>query len=136
MTADSIEQKSLHPTLTKITQDGETPTYTSIKELRDELIPNAVAVPSDLGDGLNGHLFLVVFENEYSTATAQFKSTAPTNPTELVPVSIRTSTRSAPIDYDNIKEEFCEYIAAKLKYFQYHNTSRCLVKQILGAVTQ
>ena len=59
---------------------------------------------------------------------------ARTNPTELVPVSARTSTRTTQINYDNFKEEFREYTAVKLKYFQYHNTSRFLVKQILGAV--
>ena len=134
MTADSIEKMFLHPVLTKIAQDGEKPNYTSIKQLKDELISNAVAVPSDLGDGLNGHLFLVISENEYSKATTQLKPSAPIKPTEPVPVSARTGTRSTPINYDNIKEEFREYTAANLKYFQYHNTSRCLVKQILGAV--
>ena len=92
MTADSIEKMFLHSTLTKIAQDGDTPTYTSIKQLKDELISNAVAILSDLGDGLNGDLFLIISKNEYSKATKQLKSSAPTNPTEPVPVSGRTGT--------------------------------------------
>ena len=71
MTAYTIGKMFLHPTLTKIAQDGENPNYTSIKQLKDELISNAVDVPSDLGDGLNGHLFLVISENGYSKATIQ-----------------------------------------------------------------
>ena len=118
----------IHPTLTKIAQDGEKATYTSIKLLRDELVSNAVSVPSDLGDRLNGHLFLVVSEDEYSKATTELKPSAPTNPTEPVPVSARTSTRTNPVNYDDVKEEFCEFAAAKLKYSQHHNKSRCLVK--------
>ena len=43
----------LHSCLTQICDDGENPTYTTIKKLRDELISNAVAVPPDLGDGVN-----------------------------------------------------------------------------------
>ena len=105
-----------------------------IKQIRNEQKSNAVAVSSDFGDGINGHLFLVISKNEYNTATIQLKPMARTNPTELVPVSARTSTRTTQINYDNFKEEFREYTAVKLKYFQYHNTSRCLVKQILGAV--
>lgn len=60
MTVDSIEKIFLHPTLTKIAQDSEKPHYTSIKQLKDEIISNKVAVLSDLGDELNGHLFLVI----------------------------------------------------------------------------
>ena len=44
MTVDSIERIFLHPTLTKIAQDGEHPNYTSIKQLRGELISNIIAV--------------------------------------------------------------------------------------------
>ena len=121
ITSDSVEKMFFHPTLTKVAHDSENPTCVSIKQLKDKLISNAVTVPSDLGDGLNGHLFLLIFENEYSTAIAQLKLMAPTNPTEPVPISTRTSTRNTPIDSDNIKKEFREYTATKLKYFQYHN---------------
>ena len=35
---------------------------------------------------------------------------------------------------EGMKEEFSEYTASKSKYSQYHNTSRCLVKQIIVVV--
>ena len=72
MTTYSIEKMFVHPTLTKIAKDGENQTYTSIKQLKDELISNVVAVPSYLGDGSDVHLFLVISKNEYSTTSAQF----------------------------------------------------------------
>ena len=53
MNTEGIEKLLLHPCLTKIGDDGEYPTYSTIKNLRDELISNAVAIPSDLGDGFN-----------------------------------------------------------------------------------
>ena len=124
----------IYPTLTKIAQDGGNPAYTSINLLRDELVSNAASVPSDLGDRLNEHLFLVVSEDEYSKATTELKPSAPANPTEPVPVSVRTSARTNPVNYDDVKEEFREFAAAKGKYSQYHNTSRCLVKNIITAV--
>ena len=106
MTADTIEKMFIHPTLTKIAQDGEKPTYTSIKLLRDELVSNAGFVPSDLGDRLNEHLFLVVSEVKYSKATSELKPSAPVNPTEPVPVSARTSTRTNPVNYNDVKKKF------------------------------
>ena len=44
MTVYSIERIFLHPTLTKIDQDGDQPNYTSIKQLRGEITSNIVAV--------------------------------------------------------------------------------------------
>ena len=116
MTADTIEKMFIRPTLTKIAQDGENPMYTSIKLLRDKLVSNVVYIPLDLGDRLNGHLFLVVSEDEYSKATTELKPSAPANPTEPVPVSARISTRNNPVNYDDVKEEFREFAAAKTKY--------------------
>ena len=99
----------LHPCLTKIGDDGEYPTYTTIKNLRDELISNAVDIPSDLGDGFNAHLFLVVSDTEYLKATTEAKPTVPSEPTEPQLASVRTNTREKSVDYNIFKEEFCEY---------------------------
>ena len=134
MTVYFTEGRFLYPILTKITQGGKNPTYTSIKQLRDELIPNIVAVYSDLGDGKNIQLFIVVSENEYNIVILLLKPTVPTNPIEKISVSTRTGARTTPIICKNIKENFREYTIAKLKYSQYHNTSRCLIKQIIGAL--
>ena len=56
MNTEGIEKLLLHPGHTKIGDDEENPTYTTIKKLRGELISNAVAIPSDLGDGFDVHL--------------------------------------------------------------------------------
>ena len=57
MNTEGIEKLLLHHCLTKIGDDGENPIYTNIKKVRDELISNAVDIPSDLGDSFNLHLF-------------------------------------------------------------------------------
>ena len=64
MNIEGLEKLLLHPCLTKIGDDGEKPPYTTIKKLRDELISNTVAIPSDFGDGFNGHPFLVVYYSD------------------------------------------------------------------------
>ena len=73
-------------------------------------------------------------KEKYTNDITELKPTPPTNPTEPVPVSARTVTRSTPINYNDVKEEFREYTASKTKHYKYHNTSRFLVKQILVAL--
>ena len=104
MNTEGIEKLLLHPCLTKIGDDGEKPTYTTIKKLRDELISNAVAIPSDLGDGFNGHLFLVVSDADYLKANKETKPIVPSKPTEPKAASVRTNTRENPVDYNIVKE--------------------------------
>ena len=134
MNTEGIENYLQHPCLTKIGDDGEKPTYTTIKKLRDELISNAVAIPSDLGDGFNGHLFLVVSDAECLKATKETKPTVPSKPTEPKSASVRTNTRENHVDYNLVKEEFRQYNIGKAKYLQYNNVSRCLVKLLLAVV--
>ena len=123
MNTEGIEKLLLHPCLTKIGDDGEKPTYTTIKNLRDELISNAVAIPSDLGDDFNVHLFLAVSDVEYLKATTETKPIVRSKPTEPKPASVRTNTRENPVDCNLVKEEFREYNISKAKYLQYNNVS-------------
>jgi len=104
MNTEGIEKLLLYPCLTKIGDDGENPIYTTIKKVRDELISNAVDIPSDLGDGFNGQLFLVVSDAEYLKATKETKPTVTSKPTEPKPASVRTNTRKNPVDYNLVKE--------------------------------
>ena len=134
MTTNTIEKMFIHLTLTKIAQDCKKVSYTIIKLPRDKLSSNAVVVPSDLGDRINGHFFLVVLEDEYTDTAKELKLTSATNPPELVSISARTPTRIKPINYNDIKEKIREYMASISKYYQCHNMSRCLVKQIITAV--
>ena len=134
MNTEGIEKLLLHPCLTKIGDDGEYPTYTTIKNLRDELISNAVTIHSDLGDGFSRHIFLVVPDAEYTKATTETKPTVPSNPIEPKLASVRTNTRENHVDYNIVKEEFREYNIGKAKYLQYNNVSRFLVKLFQAAV--
>ena len=65
---DTIEKLFVKPTLTPLVE-SETPIYTSITLLQDELISHTVSIYSALGDGKTGHLFLVVSDEQYATAT-------------------------------------------------------------------
>ena len=82
----------------------KTPTYTSVKQLRDKLIINAVDIPSDLGNSSNGYLFLVVPVKEYTKSTTETKPTVSTKPTEPTPASARNNTRENTVDYNVVKE--------------------------------
>ena len=134
MNTEGIEQLLLHPCLTKMGDDGKKPIYTTIKNLQDEFISNDVATPSDLGDGFNGHIFLVVFDTVYLKATKETKPTASIKSNEPRLASVRTNTKNNPADYNIVKEEFREYNIGKVKYLKYNNDPRCLVKLFLAAV--
>jgi hypothetical protein len=56
-----------HPDLTIIV--GK-PTYATIRKLQKELYANARTIPSTLGGGHNGHLALVMMDEEYLVISA------------------------------------------------------------------
>ena len=67
MTSTNIDYVDTYfefPTLTNI--HGE-PTYFQLKELKNELKSNATSVTSDLGGGGNGHLGLVLSQQNIPT---------------------------------------------------------------------
>ena len=170
-TPDAIEKLFLKSTLTPLVE-SEAPTYTSLTLLQDELISNAVSVYSALGDGETGHLFLVVSDEQYATATKDAitgiglpKPTPPTPPTAPpVPVlatrtiGTGTSTRStttagipstdptaalaeattaaavSAAATESSKIAYKLFLDSKHDFLLYHNTSKCLVKQIVRAV--
>ena len=76
-----------HDPLTKI--HGE-PTFTTLKNLKDELRANASSVPSNLGGGLHGHLGLILTPAEYANVTP----TAYLRPNPPPPLTIAIKTMS------------------------------------------
>ena len=98
LTPDAIEKLFLKSTLTPLVE-SEAPTYTSITLLQDELISIAVSIYSTLEDGETGHLFLVVSDEQYATATKDAtmgigfpKPTPPIPPTATPVIVLATST--------------------------------------------
>ena len=55
--------------MTKIGENGKKSYYSSIKKTQEELVSNVASIQSKLGDGINGHLFLVLSATEYTVAT-------------------------------------------------------------------
>ena len=170
-TPDAIEKLFLKSTLTPFVE-SKAPTYTSITLLQDKLISNAVSIYSTLEDGETGHLFLVVSDEQYATATNDAtmgiglpKSAPPIPPTATPVIVLATSdigtgtiTRSIttavnpPTDptaalaeattaadvsaaaTEASKIAYKLFLDSKNDFLLYHNTSKCLVKQIIRAV--
>ena len=94
-----------------------------------------------MGDGLTGHLFLVINDDEYTKVTpGTVKPTPPLNPTLPAKPTISTMiTRSTSdldslITYDFYWMEYQAYQQELDTYLLYHNTSKCLGKQIVATV--
>ena len=137
---DAIEKLFLKGTLAKLCSEGQDPTYSSIDLLQNELISNAVSVRSNLGDGVTGHLFLVVSDTDYQKATignlskpnAPNKPNAPTLPTTNSVASTRSGTTSTTAnistEHELYKVQYRTYQEDLDNYLLYFNTSKCLVK--------
>ena len=135
---DAIERLFIKSVLTKVCSDNGKPTYSRIEILQNELISNAVSVRSSLGDGLAGHLFLVVSDDDYSKATVGnlAKPVVPvklTPPTLVIPVGTR-STEATSAAHNIYRQEHSIYREDLDDYIFYHNTSKYLVKQMVSAV--
>ena len=135
---DAIERLFIKSVLTKVCSDNDKPTYSSIEILQNELISNTLSVRSPLGNGLVGHIFLVVSDDDYRKATVgnlakPVVPVKPTPPTPVIAVGTR-STVATSAAHNIYRQEFSIYREDLDDYLLYHNTSKCLVKQIVSAV--
>ena len=64
---DYIKTHFEYPELTKV---HKSPTYDTLKKIKDELKTNASRVTSDLGGGGHGHLGLLLTPAEYALVSA------------------------------------------------------------------
>ena len=137
----NIEKSFIYQTLTKIGENDENPNYSSIKKLQKKLVSNAVSIQSTLGDGINGPLFLVLSDTEYTVATISTTHpvgvTTPIAPiihVQLLSLAQRSITvPTIKVCYE-VTDEVRNYEATKSKCFLYHNTSKASVKKIIVPV--
>ena len=113
-----------HDPLTKI--HGE-PTFTTLKNLKDELRANASSVPSNLGGGLHGHLGLILTPAEYANVlpTAYLRPTPPPPLTIAPGTPVHTAMRA--------REDHQEAVRA---YKEVVNVEQTLKDQVMKAVKQ
>ena len=67
------------PVLTPIATDTERPSHSSLTVVKLELNANVASIATLLGDGVSGHLFLMLSLVDYFTQTG-INFIAPTNP--------------------------------------------------------
>jgi hypothetical protein len=113
-----------HPTLTKIFGKPTQPTLTL---MHSEILANAMAVPSDGGDGQLGHARLVLSANAYATAShGHVAYITPVKPARVEHAINATQETMYRTDQDyNI-----DLAAWKL----HHDTEKKLLQQLLAAV--
>ena len=100
---NAIGKLFIHGTLTKQCEHEDVPSCVSIKILQSELVSNAVSVRSTLGDGLTGHLFLVINDDEYTKVTpGTVNPTPPLKPTLPAKPTISTMTTRSTSDLDSL----------------------------------
>lgn len=103
------------------------PSYESIKEIRDILKINAASVPSNRGGGQNGYLGLVVSTNIYATIANQ-PFTLPQNPgpQPIIPVPAPTAAVIGAIIRDHTE--------SLREWREYNNVHAALKKQLINAI--
>ena len=102
---------------------------------------NTLSIQSTLGDGINGPLFLVLSDTEYTVATISTTHPAgvttpiaPIIPVQRLLLAKRSITVPTVKVYYEVTDEVCNYEATKSKCFLYHNTSKASVKKIVVPV--
>ena len=121
---DYTKTHFIYATLTPIT--GK-PNYESLKLLKDELKANATSVPSDLGGGLHGHLYVVLSTPEFALVSP-VPFVRPGHPGPLV---IPAGTANY------MRQELRENHKENLRVFhEVHNVETTLKKQIVKAIPE
>ena len=134
----NIEISFIYHTLTKIGESGEKTNDSSIKILQEELVFNAVSIQFTIGDGINGHLFLVLSATEYTAATISTTHPIIRVPVPVAPImpvqSLSLVQRSITAPTTNVRYEvtveFRNNETTKIDYFLYYNTSKALVNKL------
>ena len=120
------ESTTLHfptPTLTKI--DGE-PTFRTLQQLQSELNNNAIAIESNRGSGIHGHLILTVTPATYLMMTEE-EFDIPPNP-GTAPAHV---ARASQFD---ITEANRKHQEARTEYRLFKRVGQALKSQLLAAI--
>jgi hypothetical protein len=113
-----------HPVLTPV---SGRPTNSSLQILQQQLYENARSIPSDRGDGINGHLSLIQPEAEYLARTNNVAFIVPHNPGVLA-APPPGATQAQLFEIKRVHE------ADSTAFTTYHAVRNSLVKQIVTAL--
>jgi hypothetical protein len=89
---DASSFNSPHPVLTKIGDNNTEPTFASILIAHVELNTNAASIYSARGDGLQGHLTLLIDENDYVERSLGNKPFLPPTAPPAFPIHSETAS--------------------------------------------
>ena len=122
-TVDKVLESFPHPTPTKVIGP---PDYEQLNTLNEELCENAAALPSAVGNGANGYLYLVLKPAVMATIDPAPQN-PPTNPTNVNPTGMTGPQLSAANRaYDKAKAAYRESIAVQ----------SALRKQVISSVEE
>ena len=124
------ELKAMMPnkTIPPIGSETERPTWQEIKVCLTKCAENAAAIPSDGGDGLLGHVAIVVGNVRYSELS---NNNVPYNePPQAGPVPVYPANANT-YQKDEIKRN---HIKADVDYYTYHAVGKIITQQALEAV--
>jgi hypothetical protein len=111
-----------------IGSETERPTWQEIKICLTKCAENAAAIPSDGGDGLLGHVAIVVGNVRYSELS---NNNVPYNePPQAGPVPVYPANANT-YQKDKIKRN---HIKADVDYYTYHTVGKIITQQALEAV--
>ena len=111
----------------KLTPLTRQPSYEALKQLKDELKANAASVPSDLGGGLHGHLFLVLAAGEWVIVSATPFVRPGQPPALFIPAGTAHYMRG----------ELCEAHKEEVRVLcEVHNVEATLKKQMVEAIPE
>ena len=116
------------PQLTRITPDTATPTYATLRVAQTELNDNAMSVSSILGDGIQGHLSLVVSPAEYMARSINNVPFVPPVQPPHNPVYPAGANAAARIEIAR------QFKVDHVEYKLYHETAKALKSQLIAAV--
>ena len=119
---DYINSVFEYPVLTKI---SGRPVYSSLKVIKNELKANEGKVQCELGGGNNGHLGLVLSDNEYALVSPDVPYMRPAHPGPVAPVG------TSQLQNTNLRERYNE----EIRLFREANAvEEALTKQLADAL--
>jgi hypothetical protein len=117
-----------HPVLTKIGNNNTEPTFTSILVAHVELNVNAASIYSARGDGLQGHLALMIDAMDYIKRSIGNKPCLPPTAPSAVPTHLETASDA------QISETNRQHKVQKEEFILFHNSNTALHNLLIAAV--
>ena len=118
-----------HPTLTPIATSTTEPTYSTLRIAQTQLNANATSIHSNAGDGIHGHIVLVLPPAEFAVLAEGAVFEAPDMPPE-------NPIHAAVENTEEFNECNCLHKASLVTFRTYHDMDKALRNQIIAATPE